>query len=111
QFVAGFNRGDARARPVSAELLRLASPPSAAVLGTGLGWLRDVDLRGEAPNVTAPTLLLHGAADPLMPLAAGQALAALIPGARLQVLDDCAHAPFLSRPADFIAAAAPFVHD
>ncbi|HEX6734803.1 MAG TPA: alpha/beta fold hydrolase, partial [Azonexus sp.] len=34
QFVAGFNRGDARARPVSAELLRLASPPSAAVLGT-----------------------------------------------------------------------------
>ncbi|PKO89708.1 MAG: pimelyl-ACP methyl ester esterase [Betaproteobacteria bacterium HGW-Betaproteobacteria-12] len=110
-FVAGFNRGDARARAVTAELLRMAALPPTDVLTSGLAWLRDVDLRAEAPRVTAPTLLVHGAADPLMPLAAGQALASLIPGARLSVLDDCAHAPFLSRPADFVAAVAPFVHD
>lgn len=111
QFVAGFNRGDARARAVTAELLRMASPPASNVLLSGLNWLRDVDLRTEAALIAAPTLLVHGAADPLMPLAAGQALAALISGARLSVLDDCAHAPFLSRPADFVAAIAPFVHD
>jgi pimeloyl-[acyl-carrier protein] methyl ester esterase len=110
-FVAGFNRGDARARAVTAELLRLASPSPTGVLSSGLAWLRDVDLRAEASRVAAPTLLVHGATDPLMPLAAGQALASLIPGARLSVLDACAHAPFLSRPADFVAAVAAFVHD
>ena len=111
RFVGGFNRGDARARAVTAELLRLAALPPTAVLSSGLAWLRAVDLRAEAPRITAPTLLVHGAADPLMPLAAGQALAALMPGARLTVLDDCAHAPFLSRPADFVTTVAPFLHD
>ena len=33
------------------------------------------------PNVTAPTLVIHGADDPLIPLAAGEDTAAAIPGA------------------------------
>ena len=112
RFVGGFNRGDARAKSVTAELLQLADPrPSGEVLATGLRWLRDVDLRSDAPRVACPTLLVHGAADPLMPLGAAEALAALIPGARLAVFDDCAHAPFLSRPDDFIARARDFLHD
>jgi pimeloyl-[acyl-carrier protein] methyl ester esterase len=112
RFVGNFNRGDARARAVTVELLKLADPrPSAEVLATGLAWLRDVDLRELAPQIKAPTLLIHGAADPLMPLAAAEALAALIPGARLVVLDGCAHAPFLSRPDDFRAALDRFLDD
>jgi len=96
---------------VTAEILRLASPlPPADVLTSGLGWLHDVDLRLDAPRITAPTLLLHGAADPLMPLPAARALAALIPGARLSAFDACAHAPFLSRPDDFLDQARAFVH-
>jgi pimeloyl-[acyl-carrier protein] methyl ester esterase len=112
RFVGGFNRGDARAKAVTVELLQLADPhPSGEVLATGLNWLRDIDLRDLAPTVTAPTLLLHGAADSLMPLAAAEALAALIPGARLAVLDNCAHAPFMSRPDDFLASARHFVNE
>ena len=112
RFVGTFNRGDARARAVTVELLKLADPrPAGDVLATGLAWLRDVDLRELAPQVQAPTLLIHGAADPLMPLAAAEALAALIPGARLAVLDGCAHAPCLSRPDDFRAALNSFLHD
>jgi pimeloyl-[acyl-carrier protein] methyl ester esterase len=80
RFVGGFNRGDARAKEVSRQLLELADPrPPLATLATGLDWLRDVDLRRLAPQIKAPTLLIHGAADPLMPLAAAEALAALIP--------------------------------
>jgi pimeloyl-[acyl-carrier protein] methyl ester esterase len=112
RFVGGFNRGDARAKAVTLELLKLADPrPSGEVLATGLNWLRDVDLRDLAPQVKAPTLLIHGAADPLMPLAAAEALAALIPGAKLAVFDDCAHAPFISRPDDFIATLDRFLND
>lgn len=42
------------------------------------GWL---------PTLRVPTLVLHGAEDPCLPLPHGQALAQLIPGARLTVLD------------------------
>jgi pimeloyl-[acyl-carrier protein] methyl ester esterase len=46
-----------------------------------------------------------------MPLGAAQALATLIPGAKLVVFDDCAHAPFISRPDDFVATVQQFVND
>jgi len=112
RFVGGFNRGDANAKAVTRQLLELADPlPPAATLATGLDWLRDVDLRPLAPRVQAPTLLLHGAVDPLMPLAAAEALAALIPGAQLRVFADCAHAPFISQPEAFAARLAAFMHE
>jgi pimeloyl-[acyl-carrier protein] methyl ester esterase len=112
RFIGGFNRGDVRAKEVTRELLERADPrPSATVLATGLEWLRDVDLRPVAPRVAAPTLLLHGRADPLMPPAAAEALAALIPDARVELFADCAHAPFISRPDDFRERLRAFLHD
>ncbi len=112
RFVRGFNRGDARGKEVTRQLLDLADPlPPAATLAAGLDWLRDVDLRPELGRIKAPTLLIHGANDPLMPLGAAEALAAAIPGARLAPFTDCAHAPFVSRPEDFLAAARGFLHD
>ena len=110
RFVGGFNRGDSRARETTADILSLATLPTSDVLLTGLDWLRDTDLRADAGRVAAPTLLLQGSSDPLMPLAAGNALAGMIPGSRLCVLNDCAHAPFLSHPAEFRAAVADFLH-
>lgn len=41
------------------------------------------DRRGELSRVTAPTLVVHGEADPLQSVRAGEATAAAIPGARL----------------------------
>ena len=112
RFVGGFNRGDARSKDVTRQLLELADPrPPAATLATGLNWLRDVDLRPLAPLVRAPTLLLHGAADPLMPLPAAEALAALIPGARVAPMAECAHAPFISRPDEFLALIHAFLNE
>ena len=112
RFVGGFNRGDARSKDVTRQLLALADPrPPAATLAAGLDWLRDVDLRAAAPQVNVPTLIIHGAADPLIPLAAAAALAALIPGARLAAFNGCAHAPFISRPADFLARVRAFLHE
>lgn len=112
RFVGGFNRGDARSKAVTLQLLELAAPrPPLAVLATGLDWLRDVDLSSAAKQIKAPTLLMHGAADPLMPLAAAEALAKLIPTAQLAVFADCAHAPFISQPDEFIARLQSFLHD
>jgi pimeloyl-ACP methyl ester carboxylesterase len=42
-------------------------------------------------SITAPTLVIHGTADPIFPLPHGQALADEIPGAQLLPLDGAGH--------------------
>jgi pimeloyl-ACP methyl ester carboxylesterase len=45
-------------------------------------------------RITAPTLVIHGTADPLHPFPHGEALAALIPGARLEPVPGMGHGFF-----------------
>lgn len=47
--------------------------------------------RGRLGAITAPTLVVHGTADPLFPIGHGRALVAEIPGARLLALDGVGH--------------------
>ncbi|MCM2289817.1 MAG: alpha/beta fold hydrolase [Sulfuritalea sp.] len=49
------------------------------------------DRRKLLRTITAPTLVLHGADDPLVPLAAGRDTALNIPGAKLQVIEGMGH--------------------
>lgn len=42
-------------------------------------------------TISAPTLVIHGAADPLVPLAGGEDTAAQIPGACLEVIEGMGH--------------------
>jgi pimeloyl-ACP methyl ester carboxylesterase len=42
-------------------------------------------------TITAPTLVIHGAADPLVPLACGEDTARQVPGARLEVIEGMGH--------------------
>lgn len=41
--------------------------------------------------IRAPTLVIHGAADPVIPLACGEDLAAQVPGARLEIIEGMGH--------------------
>jgi 3-oxoadipate enol-lactonase len=50
------------------------------------------DARARLPSLRLPALVIHGAQDQLSPLAAGEELAALIPGAELLVVPDVGHA-------------------
>jgi pimeloyl-[acyl-carrier protein] methyl ester esterase len=92
RFVGGFNRGDARAKAVTPNCCNWPTrarrvtcwPPACA--GCAMSTC------APAAQVACPTLLVHGAADPLMPLGAAEALAALIPGAQLAAFAECAHA-------------------
>lgn len=56
-------------------------------------------------GIGAPTLVLHGARDPLFPLAHGQALAREIPGAKLMVLQNVGHAHLFPAIRDVVASA------
>ena len=55
-----------------------------AVLGTG-------SLLGYSKAITAPTVVLHGSADPMVRPRNGRAVAAAIPGARFVVVDGMGH--------------------
>ena len=45
----------------------------------------------KVPNITAPTLVIHGTADNILPYSHGVATADAIPGARLLTLEDVGH--------------------
>ena len=51
----------------------------------------DVHRANDLAKVQAPTLVVHGDADPLVPLAAGRDTAARIPGAELHVVENMGH--------------------
>jgi pimeloyl-ACP methyl ester carboxylesterase len=63
----------------------------------------DNDLRSTAHRIKAPTLLLFGKYDPVLPAKKdGKNAAAIIPGAKL-VIPPCGHAPFAELPKVFLA--------
>ncbi|GAB4473993.1 MAG: alpha/beta hydrolase [Burkholderiaceae bacterium] len=56
-----------------------------------LAVLASGDRRPLLARIVAPTLVIHGRDDPLVPLAAGEDTARTIPGARLEVIDGMGH--------------------
>jgi pimeloyl-ACP methyl ester carboxylesterase len=53
--------------------------------------MADTTRAAELPRITAPTLVLHGKADPLVPYACGEDTARRIPGAKLVGIDGMGH--------------------
>lgn len=104
RFIALLNQGDTQARLIGRAMVKqllAAQLPATATLLTGLGWLRDVDLRERIASITIPTLLIHGENDQLMPLLAAQWLNEKLSDSRLDVFPGAAHAPFLNDPERF----------
>jgi proline iminopeptidase len=56
-----------------------------------LAILATADRRPMLQQITAPTLVLHGADDPLVPVAAGRDTATNIPGAQLEIIEGMGH--------------------
>jgi pimeloyl-ACP methyl ester carboxylesterase len=60
------------------------------------------DLRRQAPSIGAPTLVVWGKRDPVIPLRVGRRIVSLIPGAELSVFDS-GHVPHTTEPERFAA--------
>jgi pimeloyl-ACP methyl ester carboxylesterase len=85
-------------------------------------WARDILLRAEPEQaarllemwqdatgadprrLSLPTLIVHGAADAIVPVEAARSLAELLPDAELVVLDGVGHVPTMTRSRDVVAA-------
>jgi pimeloyl-ACP methyl ester carboxylesterase len=67
------------------------------------------DVTQDPAQVRAPTLLVWGDEDRLVPLAAGKRLGRAIAGARLEVIPACGHMPFIERPDETLRVVRPFL--
>jgi 3-oxoadipate enol-lactonase len=56
------------------------------------------DTSGRLGEITAPTLIIHGTVDGVLPFANGEQIAALMPSARFEVLEDVGHMFWWEQP-------------
>ena len=61
--------------------------------------LLGLDLDERLPRITAPTLVVGAGLDRTFPPEHSRALAAAIPGARLEMMEECGHAAVVEAPA------------
>jgi pimeloyl-ACP methyl ester carboxylesterase len=76
-----------------------------------LGALTDYDFRDRLPDITAPTLLVWGSDDNLVPVKDADEFERLIPNARKVVLEDTGHVPMIERPQTFNDLLVEFLHE
>ena len=98
EYLVGYSRALAGAlRPFDEAAVReLARRDVERARNFAAAQNHDVLTDDEAPreplsSIAAPTLVIHGTADPMFPLEHGEALAEEIPGARLLALDGAGH--------------------
>jgi proline iminopeptidase len=94
--VAGYFREPSRARNLTP--FRVGARAQKAVWDS----LKGMDLRERLKSVKASTLILHGRYDPV-PLSASEALADLLPNAKLVVFEDSGHALYAEETDRFVS--------
>jgi pimeloyl-ACP methyl ester carboxylesterase len=72
--------------------------------------LPDRGLSRRARYIQAPTLILHGESDGLIPVAYSEALAGMIPGARVEVVPAAGHLPMFEQETDVVGRVTRFLH-
>jgi pimeloyl-[acyl-carrier protein] methyl ester esterase len=104
----GSATATAELRILRALVWKHGAPPLEA-LDAGLRILARADLRPALSALRCPVLQVLGERDPLLPVAGGGAVEALLPTVRTLRIAGAAHLPFLSRPQEFGQAEAAFL--
>ena len=76
----------------------LEAPPRRFAVQHQQGALTDWSSHGRLGQIGAPTLVICGADDGMVPPENSRQLAAMIPGARLELVAQCGHLPMLEKP-------------
>jgi pimeloyl-ACP methyl ester carboxylesterase len=94
--------------PLVAEQLRGSGKPGFV---DALDALTDYPIRDRIAQIKAPTLIVWGEQDPLVPVRDAWELGRLIGGSRVVVYEDTGHVAMLERPAAFNALLADFLEE
>jgi pimeloyl-ACP methyl ester carboxylesterase len=98
--------GDPLFLPIIARDTLMAGP---RVVVQAMGRILRDDVRPLLPLIRAPTLVIWGEHDTVVPLDHAHEMRRSIPGARLIVLPGAAHNPMIDRPREFAGAVLDFV--
>jgi pimeloyl-[acyl-carrier protein] methyl ester esterase len=110
RFAALQTRADTHAKRVTHALRAAeANVSDVARLVAGLRILSGTDLREQASTISVPALVIHGENDTLVPRAAAEFLSRTMPGARCEIVNGAAHAPFMSDAARVSSRIADFL--
>lgn len=90
-FMADAILSPAADRDLLVEVTALLSGRTAEQSARRFAAMRTHDCRNGLGSISAPTLVLHGSDDPIVPLAAAEQLADLVPAAALEVLPGLRH--------------------
>ncbi len=69
------------------------------------------DIRSNLQQLTKPTLIIAGRADPQIPLKYTEELAQLMPHARFEVFDESGHYPWIDEPEKFVEVVKSFLRE
>jgi 3-oxoadipate enol-lactonase len=69
-----------------------------AVIMEQMRAITEHDTSARLPELRAPTLVVHGTLDEMLPVENGRMIAGLIPGANLEILEGIGHMFFLEEP-------------
>ena len=95
---------------LEAEIVRLLTHPTPAfAYKRQLAATFKFNTYDRLPRIAAPTLVITGADDALLPAANSRILAERIPGAQLRFIPDAGHLFFNQARAEFVAALVPFL--
>ncbi len=107
RYMRAQTEADRRAEAAAVATAR-GEPGLAAVCGLWHSFASpEHDLRRQAGEIAAPTLVVWGRRDPVIPLRTGRRIAASIPAAKLVELET-GHVPYTGDPDGFAAAVVPF---
>jgi 3-oxoadipate enol-lactonase len=93
---AGFREDESRF--AAFEEMATALPATLEVILEQVKAIAGHDTSTRLGRISAPTLLIHGTEDRLLPVANGRQVAPLIPGARLELLEGVGHLFFWEQP-------------
>jgi len=115
RFLSTMSPNDQRAIEAAAASYfarRLSRSDGYAVASLVESIMRGEDFMGsEIKQIKAPTFVVWGRNDPVIPVRAADAFAGDIPGARKLILDGCGHRPQVECAAAFNAAVKKFLTD
>lgn len=104
---AVFQRSEIATEALLDEVIRYARKPGA---GAAFRQLQRSEMRWDGfrtnylnslPEIRVPTLIVHGAKDPLVPVAWAERAHRLIPNSELEIIEGCGHLPPVERPEIF----------
>ena len=78
-------------------------------IGKFIWPIPDRGLPKRAHRIIAPTLLVWGDSDKIVPPDYAEAFKALIPGSSLEIIDNCGHLPQYEQPDKFVATVSAFL--